>query len=109
MSTRLHYSIEWKVVVNNKVVTKDTEQDLILIPIAYWYMVLQPKLEKLLRRKLTQNRQVRCDDINIVVSVSGRTERGLVKRFDNLSIDWSIVAKQLTVWSELSAPVRNSE
>jgi hypothetical protein len=54
--TCFHYLIEWKVVVNNKVVAKDTEQDLVLVPIAYWHMVLQPKLEKLLRRKLAQNR-----------------------------------------------------
>jgi hypothetical protein len=99
--TCLHYSIEWKVVVNNKMVAKDTEQDLVLVPIAYWHMVLQPKLEKLLRRKMAQNRHVRCDDTNVVISVSGRTERDLVKRFDDLSIDWSIIAKQLTAWGEL--------
>ena len=45
---------------------------------------------------------MRCDDTNVVVSVSGRTERDLVKRFDDLSIDWSTVAKQLlTAWGEL--------
>jgi hypothetical protein len=99
--TCLHYSIEWKVVVNNKVVVKDTEEDLVLVPIAYWHMILQPKLEKLLRRKLAQNRQVRCDDTNVVVSVSGRTERDLTKRFDDLSIDWSVVAKRLMAWGEL--------
>lgn len=60
--THLHYSIGWKVMVNNKVTAKDTEQDLVLVSIAYWHMVLQPKLEKLLRRKLAPNRQVRCHD-----------------------------------------------
>lgn len=97
----LHYSIEWKVCVNGRIVSKDTEQDLVLAPMAYWHMFLKPKLEKLLRKKLAQNRSVRCDETNVVVSVTGRFERDLIKRFDDIDIDWSIVEKQLLVWGEL--------
>ena len=96
----LHYSIEWKVAVNNRVVAKDTEQDLVLVPIAYWHMVLQPKLEKLLQKKLGPNRHVRCDDTELKVSISDRTQRDLVKRFDDLDISWPIIAKQLEAWGE---------
>jgi hypothetical protein len=82
-------------------VSKDTEQDLVLAPMAYWHMFLKPKLEKLLRKKLPQNRAVRCDETNVIVSVTGRSERDLTKRFDDIDIDWSIVEKQLLAWEEL--------
>jgi len=76
----LHYSIEWKVSVNNRIISKDTEQDLVLVPSAYWHMLLKPKLEKLLRKKVAQNRHIRCEDTSVIVLVTDRTERDLVKR-----------------------------
>lgn len=91
----LHYSIESKVAVNNKVVSRDTEPDVVLGPLAYWHMVLKPKLNKLLCKKLAQNRPVRCDDTNVTASITDRAERDLVQRFDDLDIDWPIIAKQL--------------
>ena len=87
--------------VNNRIISKDTEQDLVLVPTAYWHMLLKPKLEKLLRKKVAQNRHIRCDDTSVVVSVTDRTERDLVKRFDDINIDWSLIEKQLIKWSEL--------
>ena len=72
----LHYWIEWKVTVNNKVISKDTEQDLVLAPTAHWHVFLQTKLEKLPHKKLAQNRHIRCDDTNVIMSVTCRSERG---------------------------------
>jgi hypothetical protein len=87
--------------VNDRMVSKDTKQDLVLAPTAYWHMFLKPKLEKLLRKKLAQNRSVRCDETSVIVSVTGRSGRDLTKRFDDIDVDWSIVEKQLLVWGEL--------
>jgi hypothetical protein len=42
--TCVHYSIEWKLTINNKMAAKDTEQDLVLVPHAFWETFLQPKL-----------------------------------------------------------------
>jgi hypothetical protein len=89
------------VTVNNKVVSKDTKQNLVLAPAAFWEHFLQPKLEKLLRRKVPHNRCVKPDDTNIVISVTERSERDLTKRLDDTNIDWSIIEKQLVDWGEL--------
>jgi hypothetical protein len=67
--TCLHYSIEWKVTLNNKLLSKDTER-------------------------------VTCEDINVVVSVTERSKRDLTKRFDELDVDWFLVERQLSQWSE---------
>jgi hypothetical protein len=87
----LLYAIEWKVCVNGKVISKDTEQYLLLVPTAHGHMFLKPKLENLLRKKVAQNRHVRCEETHAIVSVTGRSEQDLTKRFDDLDIDWALV------------------
>ena len=59
--------------INNRILSKEREHDLVLVPGAYWHMFLKPKLEKLLRKKVAQNRQVKCDDTSVTVSVTDRT------------------------------------
>jgi hypothetical protein len=99
--TCIHYSIEWKLTINNRMAAKDTEQDLVLVPHAFWETFLQPKLEKLLDKKLPSNKSFKADETNVVVSVTDRSERDLVKRFDELDIEWPILEKQLQVWRRL--------
>jgi hypothetical protein len=57
-------------------------------------------VEKLLCKKFPRNRRVESDDTAVVVSVNERTQRDLIRRFDNMDIDWSVVEKQLLTWSE---------
>jgi len=64
-------------------------------------MVLKPKLDKLLRKKLPQNRHVRGDETNVIVSVNHRSEHDLIKRFEDIDVDWPVVEKQLIAWSDL--------
>ncbi|CAI7676518.1 unnamed protein product [Penicillium pancosmium] len=97
----IRYMIEWKVILNRKVISRDTEEDVALTPSAYWPVILWPKLEKLLVGKTSRAGRVRSDDTLIVVSVNDRFQRDLTKRFDNLDIDWTAMEKQLLRWGEL--------
>ena len=78
-------------IINNKVVSDDTEQNLVLAPASYWQLFVQPNLADVLRRKASRNRIVRSDDTKVVVSVTERSERDLKKTFKDTEIDWLIV------------------
>lgn len=82
----IHYSIEWKVTFNNKLISKDTEQNLVLAPTFYWPLFPRPKLEKVLYKKLPSNKRVRPDDTNVVVSVTERSERDLTSDLTKLTL-----------------------
>jgi hypothetical protein len=57
----VRYTIIWKIKLNNRMIAKDTEQDVVLAPAPYWSMFLQPKLDALLSKKIKkqQARQAR--------------------------------------------------
>ncbi|CAG7933510.1 unnamed protein product [Penicillium olsonii] len=99
----IRYTIEWKVKVNNRSVSEDTEQDVALIPSAYWPLVLREKLYKVIEEKVARKRRVRSDNTSIVVSINDRKQRDLKKRFNGLSIDWTTVEKQLLAWGKFHA------
>lgn len=94
------YIIEWKVTINNRVVSKDTEQDLELKPRFYWQAITE-KAKKIIGRKKNSNQRVRLDDITIVVSVNDRKHRDLTKQFEYTDVDWTAIEKQLLLWRTL--------
>jgi hypothetical protein len=77
------------VVVNNKIIAKDIEQDLILVPSVHWHLCLKPKVEKFLSKKVAHNGHVDFDDTSVVVSVNDRSQLDLSKRFDHMGVDRS--------------------
>jgi hypothetical protein len=95
----IHYSVEWKVTVNNRaIMPKDTEQDVVLALADCWEHILKPKLENFLHKK---NRPLESEHTTVVVSVTERSERDLTKRFDDTSIEWAVIERQLVAWGEL--------
>jgi hypothetical protein len=98
----IHYSIEWKVRVNNREVSKDTEQDLVLAPASYWRLFLKPNLEKVLLRKMMAKKiTLKSEDIKIVVTNTQRGDPGVAKRFDDIDVDWPVIERQLVLWGDL--------
>ncbi|PCG88159.1 Hypothetical protein PENO1_111800 [Penicillium occitanis (nom. inval.)] len=97
----IHYSIEWKLALNKRFVTRDTEQNLVLAPSAYWITFLKPKLERLIAQKFSRDQRVRPDDTEMIIAINDRSEHNLTKRFEKTEIDWSLVEDQLMKWGDL--------
>ncbi|KAK1633203.1 hypothetical protein BDP81DRAFT_495291 [Colletotrichum phormii] len=84
-------------------VTKDSEQNVQVPPDVFWRTCLRAKLRDVLDRKLPSTKTFEAVDTNVVVSVTDRSQRDLVKRFDELDIDWSMLEAQLQTWSHLTS------
>jgi hypothetical protein len=88
--------------VNNREVSKDTEQDLVLALSSYWGLFLKPNLDKVVMRKmLAKNRTIKPEDTKVELVVTERSERNVTKRFDDTNIDWVVIERQLVQWGDL--------
>ena len=94
------YLIEWKVTLNNRILAKNTEQDLVLKPSSYWQQIKE-KADHVVRRKIIRKQRVRADDTTVVVSVNDRQHRDLTKHFEDTDVNWTAIEKQLLMWENL--------
>ncbi|KAG7416016.1 hypothetical protein Forpe1208_v005427 [Fusarium oxysporum f. sp. rapae] len=78
-----------------------SKQDLVLAPAAYWDMILEDKVDKLLRQKTPRGKSHVPEETIVVVFLTDRSERDLTKRFDKFNIDWKMAEEQLCKWSPL--------
>ncbi|CAI0655159.1 unnamed protein product, partial [Colletotrichum noveboracense] len=93
--TCIHYCLEWKLTANYRAVSKDSEPNLVLAPSDFWDLTLRSKLHNVVAKKLAPNKTFKSDDTTVTVSVRDRSEEDLVKRFDDLDIEWDVVETQL--------------
>ncbi|KAG4427673.1 hypothetical protein IFR05_016844 [Cadophora sp. M221] len=97
-NTYMRYTIKWKLTVNNKaIMPKDTEQDIVLAPSAYWQKFLKPKLEDTMRKL---KRSLESNFTSVVISVTQRKKANIPKRFNNTSVNWASIESQFAAWSE---------
>jgi hypothetical protein len=66
--------------VNNKEVSKDTGQDLVLAPCLLLATLPEDEFGEIsLRKMLAKNRTVKCENTKVVITVTERSERDLTK------------------------------
>lgn len=41
------------------------------------------------------------EETNVVISVTDRSQRDVIKRFDDTNVEWSVIERQLVLWSDL--------
>jgi hypothetical protein len=103
-SDRIHYQIEWRVKLNNRVVVKDSKQDLTQPPRSFWEQIKE-EASNILRRKIARGRRVRLDDTNMVLSMN--SQRDIDKHFQGTNVDWTAVEKQLLACAHLARRGKN--
>lgn len=81
-------------------VSSDTKLNVVLAPGRYWERRLQARLTDLVAQKFGGAPNVRPNDTDVVVSVTGRSQPDFNKRFDGINIDWAMVQTQLMAWSQ---------
>lgn len=97
----IHYLVEWRITINNRVITRVTEPDLVITPSAYWQEILKGKVESFReRRKIFHNRRVRLDDTSVVASVNDRSQHDLHQQFEGTNINWAVIEEQLQFVSQ---------
>lgn len=99
--TCVHYSVEWKVLLNDKQVSKNSERNVVLEPASFWQVILRPRLEALVEKKTGSVQNVQPHETSVVTAVTARGEHDLTNKFEGLDINWTDVSSQLIDWNIL--------
>ena len=97
----VHYFVEWTVFLNDKKISKNSERNVVLEPASFWHVVLRPRLDRLVEKKINNMQKVRASEGSVVASVTARGVHDFTNEFDGLDIDWTDISSQLIEWSIL--------
>ncbi|KAK0728900.1 hypothetical protein B0T26DRAFT_628743, partial [Lasiosphaeria miniovina] len=88
----MHYITEWKLTLNKRTAAKQTEDNLVVAPSAFWNEELASKIADIVQ---STGKSYKADATTIAISVNDRSERDITKHFKELQIDWPVVERQL--------------
>ena len=94
--TCVHYSVDWTVMLDHQQISQNSERYVVHKPGSFWQVVLRPRLEKVVEKKMSH---VRVFETNVVVNVTARGVHNFANEFEGLDINWRDVSSQLTDWS----------
>lgn len=96
----LRVTIRWKVTLNGKPITEDTEEDVALTLPCFWEMTIQPKVEESVAPLQRRKKNMKLISTKVTVSVEQRLQRDLVKQYRGADIFWAEVEIKLVQWGE---------
>ncbi|KAH8649528.1 hypothetical protein BGZ61DRAFT_487982 [Ilyonectria robusta] len=92
----IRYHVEWKLSVNNRQKSGESEPGVVISPRKFWKHVLRSKLQAAVEKS---PKPWEPAETKIILSVTDRKTSSITKRFPKLDIQWSYVAEQLQDWS----------
>jgi hypothetical protein len=80
----IHYIIEWKLTLNRRLIAKQIEDDLIIIPSDFWNEELSSKIINIVK---STGKSCEANATVIAISVNNYSEYNITKRFEKLEIN----------------------
>ncbi|KAH7124425.1 hypothetical protein EDB81DRAFT_665027, partial [Dactylonectria macrodidyma] len=86
----IRYYVEWKLSVNNRQKSGESELGVVISPRKFWKHVLRSKLQAAVEKSLKPWEPA---EMKIILSVTDRKTSSITKRFPKLDIQWSYAAE----------------
>ncbi|ETN44755.1 uncharacterized protein HMPREF1541_10425 [Cyphellophora europaea CBS 101466] len=97
----LHYRIDWRLMINKSIVSRNTIEDIVLQPTSYGPRVLLPRLEEVLKRKILPPRSVQPSETDVEIKVTRKAEDNFAAQYGKTDVNWLEVESKLLKRSEL--------